>query len=109
MLVIGLINREYYTGDEDLTNSRVIMALIGKVEEFFPDQEGWDQYIERLEHYFSANGITDSGKQRAILLTVIGAKAYSLFAKSRVAGETRRQVVRRTLCFDETPLQPGPE
>ena len=54
------------------------MALIGKVEEFFPDQEGWDQYIERLEHYFSANGITDSGKQRAILLTVIGAKAYSL-------------------------------
>ena len=54
------------------------MALIGKVDEFRPDQEGWDQYTERLEHYFGANGITDSGKQRAILLTVIGAKAYSL-------------------------------
>ena len=54
------------------------MALIGKVVEFFSDQEGWDQYNERLKHYFSANGITDSGKQRAILLTVIGAKAYSL-------------------------------
>ena len=54
------------------------MALTGEVEGICPDQEGWDQYIERLEHYFSANGITDSGKQRAILLTVIGAKAYSL-------------------------------
>ena len=43
-----------------------------------PNQEGWDQYIERLEHYFSANGITDSGKQRAILLTIIGVMAYSL-------------------------------
>ncbi|XP_071493853.1 uncharacterized protein [Diadema antillarum] len=54
------------------------MALIGKEDEFRPDHDGWDQYTERLEHYFGANGITDSGKQRAILLTVTGAKAYSL-------------------------------
>ena len=53
------------------------MALIGQVHEFSSD-EGWDQYVERLEHYFGANKVTDSGQKRDILLTVIGAKSYGL-------------------------------
>ncbi len=31
-----------------------------------------------LGHYFTANDITNAGKQRAILLTVCGSKAYNL-------------------------------
>ena len=30
----------------------------------------WDEYIERLAHFFSANKITDKDKRKSILLTV---------------------------------------
>ena len=43
-----------------------------------PSQEEWTQYVERLEHYFVANGISDAAQKKAILLTVIGAAAYKL-------------------------------
>ena len=41
---------------------------------FVPTRRGGTNILRDL----STNGITGSGKQRAILLTVIGAKAYSL-------------------------------
>ena len=52
------------------------MATIGRIEEFCEDREDWDQYAERLDHFFSANGITDATKKCSVFLTVIGAKAY---------------------------------
>ena len=52
------------------------MATIGRIEEFRDDKEDWNQYAERLEHFFTANGITSDEKKRAVFLTVIGAKAY---------------------------------
>ena len=58
-------------GDQD------IMAFIGKVEEF-QENNNWIEYIERLEHYFTANAITDNGKKRAVLLSLCGAKTYKL-------------------------------
>ena len=33
---------------------------------------------ERLQPYFTANDVTDAGKQRAILLSVCGAPTYQL-------------------------------
>ena len=39
-------------------------------------QEDWSEYIERLEFYFEANGVSDGEKQRAILLSVCGSKTY---------------------------------
>ena len=53
------------------------MALIGKIEEY-DEKESWIEYTERLEQYFVANEITDSGKKRAVLLSVCGAKTYKL-------------------------------
>ena len=32
--------------------------------------------MERLEHFFSANGVDDADKKRSVLLTVIGAATY---------------------------------
>ena len=54
-------------------------AVFGKIEEFdiYTDQN-WDEYIERLEHYFIANDVEDEEKKRAILLTVCGHKTYGL-------------------------------
>ena len=46
------------------------MATHGKIGEFDTTLESWDTYIERLELYFVANGITEAERKRAVLLTV---------------------------------------
>ena len=52
----------------------LIMATHGTVGEFNSTREDWVSYIERLEQYFVANGISEEGnKQRAILLSCCGA------------------------------------
>ena len=53
-------------------------ATLGQVEPFDPQVDDWVQYSERLEHYFVANTITEDKKKVAILVTVIGGKAYAL-------------------------------
>ena len=51
----------------------------GKLEEFnTANGDDWVQYIERMEHYFVANDITDSTKQRSVLISSMGAKAYKV-------------------------------
>ena len=52
------------------------MATIGRIEEFREEKEDWDQYAERLDHFFATNGITGADKKHSVFLTVIGAKAY---------------------------------
>ena len=53
-------------------------ATHGTMSEFTPTKEDWTSYTERLQHYFAANDIRSSEKQRAILLTVCGAETYQL-------------------------------
>ena len=53
------------------------MANHGKLSEY-DMQEEWNEYIERLEFYFEANGVSDGDKQQAILLSVCGSKMYKL-------------------------------
>ena len=56
-------------------------ALLGKIEQFDPEQEEWPQYVERLEQFFEANDITGEAsvaKRRATLLSVIGPVPYKL-------------------------------
>ena len=54
------------------------MATHGKIGEFDPIQESWDMYIERLELYFVANGVTEAERKRAVLLTASGPSTYKL-------------------------------
>ena len=65
-----------HIGDKD--NLRPTMATsYGKLDEFNPTLgEDWIQYIKWMEYYFLANGITYTNKQRAVLISVMGAKAY---------------------------------
>ena len=53
------------------------MATIGKLEEYNPDNEKISSYLERVELCMTANGVAEE-KQVAVLLSVIGAKTYSL-------------------------------
>ena len=51
-------------------------GTLGRVDEFDGAKDDWLQYVERLEHFYTANGITDADKKKAVLLTVIGAVTY---------------------------------
>ena len=53
------------------------MATFGSIKEY-EQSENWTQYQERLENYFDANDITEEGKKKSILLSVVGAQAYQL-------------------------------
>ena len=56
------------------------MAQIGKTSPFNPKEEEWTQYIERLQHFFTANGHTEAAKKKSILLTAIGPTAYKILS-----------------------------
>ena len=44
-------------------------VCFGKMEEFnTANGDDWVQYIERMEHYFLANEITDASKQHSFLI-----------------------------------------
>ena len=53
------------------------MSTLGRIEEFDGSKDSdWQQYVERMECFFAANGITDATKKRAVFLSVIGAGTY---------------------------------
>ena len=50
---------------------------LGRIEPFDGSKDGdWQEYVERLEHFFVANGIDDAEKKRAVFLSVMGAATY---------------------------------
>ena len=56
-------------------------GLLGKIDAFDPEVEEWPQYVERLEHFFEANGIVgeeNQAKRRSTFLLVIGPALYKL-------------------------------
>ena len=53
------------------------MPTFGKLDEF-NETEDWRHYIERVNHFFEANEITDPDKRRSIFLVCVGAKTYKL-------------------------------
>ena len=64
------------------TRNRATMPSLGKIEEFNSATTSINRYLERLEQYFVANSVpadsAESHKRRAILISVIGAKAYDV-------------------------------
>ncbi len=54
------------------------MATIGSMDQFVPEKETIECYVERLEQYLLANEIGNAGKKKATLLTVLGSTVYSV-------------------------------
>ena len=54
------------------------MSFFSQLCEFSINTEEWFTYIERLEVYFSSNGIDDDTKKKAIMLCVVGSENYKL-------------------------------
>jgi len=55
------------------------MVTVGHIESFNPDNERISAYLERVELFFTANGVAED-KQVATLLSVIGGKTYALLS-----------------------------
>ena len=53
-------------------------TLLGKIDEFDKTKEEWTQYVERMDHFFAANDITEASKKKLVLLSVIGPSTYAL-------------------------------
>lgn len=51
---------------------------IGKLTKFEPEMQAWNDYIEQLEFYLEANNINNDSRKRAMLLTAIGTKNYTI-------------------------------
>ena len=88
--------------------------------------EEWPQYVERLEHYLEANGITgdaNAAKRHSVLLSVIGPAPYqllrSLLAPVKSTDKTfdklaavlnynpRPSEVMQRFCFNSRSRKPG--
>ena len=54
------------------------MSSHGRLPEFTGSATEWDVFAEQLSFYFTANGITDGDKKRAILLSACGTTTYKL-------------------------------
>ena len=56
-------------------------ALLGQINAYDPAMEEWPQYVERLEQYFEAKGITEgdkAAKRRSVFISVMGPAPYKL-------------------------------
>ena len=53
-------------------------TLIGRVEEYDSSREEWGQYVDRLGHFFAANGITKADKKWSVFFSLVGPVTYKL-------------------------------
>lgn len=67
------------------------MAVHGQLYPFDSAVEDWKTFIERAELYFAANGVSDDGKKRGILLSSCGVKTFTTI-KSIVAPKKPAEV-----------------
>jgi len=57
------------------------MSLLGKIQHFDPELEGWSEFVERLEQFFEAKEIVgndNKAKRRSTFLLVVGPGPYKL-------------------------------
>ena len=69
------------------------VGLHGMVAAFDPAVEQWDEYTERLQHYFMANDIVAEAKQRAIFLNAVGPTTYRLIKTLASPSESHRPLI----------------
>ena len=88
--------------DKMLTNS------LGQVEQFEVGGDDWELYTERLEQFFVANEVREGSKKVAVLLTVIGAKAYALLRNLTTPEKPAQKSFDKLVKTMRVHLQPKP-
>ena len=85
--------RGWDCSDQPTSNHFRSKAVFGRLKVFEPESENISTYLEQVHFYFEENG----SKQTSVLLTVIGAKNYSII-RSLVA--QRQGLCRVGDCFE---------
>ncbi|KAL1485472.1 hypothetical protein MTO96_031941 [Rhipicephalus appendiculatus] len=58
--------------------SNVFFGRLGHMEEFSPgNAAAWPTYLERLQFYFTVNGVVEEEQQRAVLCSVCGPATFA--------------------------------
>ena len=52
-------------------------TVVGSIAAYTPG-ENWQQYVEWLQFFMEANGVTDASKKRATFLSVVGPATFQL-------------------------------
>ncbi len=86
------------------------MATHGSIGEFNATIEDWISYTERLEHYFTANGIAagHGETRRAILLSVCGPSTYQLIRNLVSPAKTSEKTYAQLVQLVKEHQQPTP-
>ena len=84
-------------------------GTLGRVEDFDGNKDDWQQYVERLKHFFVANGIDGAEKKRAVFLSVIGDRSIHVQNSPEPAFSRQAwgQVVRKSRGHAVQTLQAG--
>ena len=74
------------------------MATQGSVLPFDPEKEDWNAYVERLDYYLVANGVTEEHdtKKVAILMSNCGPTVYGTIRSLVDADRQERELSTRT-------------
>ena len=67
--------------------------MLGFMDAYNPDADDWSAYIERLDLFFLAVEIKDD-KKVAVVLTVLGIKAYTVCCNIQLAGRCHEVLCR---------------
>ena len=79
-----------------------------KVNEYDHENEEWRHYVERFDHFFTANEITDKDKRRSVFLVSVGAKTYKLIRSLVAPGDPKELTYEELAKIVEEHYQ-GPE
>jgi hypothetical protein len=81
---------------------------IGHLEPFEIGSDDWELYAERLDQSLLANGIDDDKKKVAVLVTVIGQKAYALLRNLVAPTKPHEKDYKSLLAAMKDHLKPKP-
>ncbi len=86
-----LLGYHHKFGDDD----GIMAGLLGRVDYYDSSREEWTQYVERLEHFFTANGVdTDAKKLSAFLAVIARFSCIQSAAQLGSTGEVWGQILR---------------
>ena len=79
-----------------------------KANKYDHGNEEWCHYVERLDHFFTVNKITDKDKMQLVFLLSMGAKTYKLICSLVVPGDPKELTCEELAKIVEEHYQPKP-
>ena len=62
---VDQVLRHYISGDEfGIRKEWQYVKSVGKIDEYDVSKEEWPQYVERVSHFFTTNGIDDANRKQ---------------------------------------------